>query len=109
MVELDLKHSAQGIRTLYSLRHSYITWQLTTGEVSMEILAKQCGISVQMIEQHYSHVVPKMFIKELFGVELAKSRPKDKENSPVIIANHQKRLTEMFKKWECKYKKLGCI
>lgn len=53
--DTELKHSAHGVRTLYSLRHSYITWQLTMGKVSMEILAKQCGTSVQMIEQHYSH------------------------------------------------------
>tara|TARA_R110002050_G_scaffold286437_1_gene436834 strand:+ start:53 stop:1144 length:1092 start_codon:yes stop_codon:yes gene_type:complete len=41
--EVNLKQSPHGVRTLYSLRHSYITWQLMTGEVSMDVLAKQCA------------------------------------------------------------------
>ncbi|WP_351123063.1 site-specific integrase, partial [Shewanella sp. T24-MNA-CIBAN-0130] len=43
LLEIGLKQSAHGVRTLYSLRHTYITWQLMSGDVSMEILAKQCG------------------------------------------------------------------
>ena len=38
LVEIDLKNSAHSVRTLYSLRHSYITWQLVTGEVSIVVL-----------------------------------------------------------------------
>ncbi len=110
LLEIDLKKSAHGVRTLYSLRHSYITWQLMTGEVSMEILAKQCGTSVQMIEQHYSHVVPKMFTRELSGVDIAASKPKKKkQRSPEVIAKNQKRLALLFKEWELEYKKRGCI
>ena len=40
LVDIGLKQSAHGVRTLYSLRHTYITWQLMSGEVSMEVLAK---------------------------------------------------------------------
>jgi integrase len=110
VVEIDLKNSPHGVRTLYSLRHSYITWQLMTGEISMEILAKQCGTSVQMIEQHYSHVVPKMFTRELSGVDISASKPKkEKQLSPVFIAKTQKRQIKQFKEWELEYKKRGCI
>ena len=102
---IELKQSAHGVRTLYSLRHSYITWQLMTGDVSMEILAKQCGTSVQMIEQHYSHVVPKMFTKELSGVDMGtvkpKKKPKKSKNSTKVI--------NMLKEWEVEYKRRGCI
>lgn len=110
LVEQDLKNSPHGVRTLYSLRHSYITWQLMTGDVSMEILAKQCGTSVQMIEQHYSHVVPKMFTRELSGVDIAASKPKKKKQlSPEKIAKSQERQIKQFKEWELEYKKRGCI
>ncbi|SQH78331.1 Phage integrase [Shewanella benthica] len=109
LFETGLKQSAHGVRTLYSLRHTYITWQLMSGEVSMEILAKQCGTSVQMIEQHYSHVVPKMFARELSGVEIRKSKPKKKAASPAALAKKKARLTKEFNEWKFEYKKRGCI
>ncbi|WP_299083228.1 site-specific integrase [uncultured Paraglaciecola sp.] len=107
--EVGLKQSPHGVRILYSLRHTYITWQLMSGEVNMEILAKQCGTSVQMIEQHYSHVIPKMFTKELSGVDIGRSKPQKKKRSPEVIAKSQARLTKRFKEWEAEYKKRGCI
>lgn len=109
LLETGLKQSAHGVRTLYSLRHTYITWQLMSGEVSMEILAKQCGTSVQMIEQHYSHVVPKMFTRELSGVEMRQSKPKKKTVSPTVLAKNNARLVKQFKEWGLEYKKRGCI
>ena len=42
-------------RTLYSLRHFYITRALMRG-TSHEFIAKQCGTSSAMITKHYSHV-----------------------------------------------------
>ncbi|WP_220739367.1 hypothetical protein [Shewanella sp. c952] len=75
----------------------------------MEVLAKQCGTSLQMIEQHYSHVVPKMFTRELSGVEVRKSKPKKKTVSPTILAKKQIRLTKEFNEWWLEYKKRGCI
>ncbi|MCL1067462.1 site-specific integrase [Shewanella olleyana] len=107
--EIGLKKSPHGVRTLYSLRHSYITWQLMSGEVSMEILAKQCGTSLQMIEQHYSHVIPKMFTRELSGVEIQKAAPKKKPLSTGVLAKNQARLTKQFKEWSLEYKRRGCI
>lgn len=52
-----------------------------TGNVSMEVLAKQCGTSIQTLEQHYSHVVPKMFTKELSGVDIGTTKPKKKQQN----------------------------
>lgn len=43
-------------RTLYSLRHSYITWQLEANRVSPLMITKQCGTSVKMLEEHYAHL-----------------------------------------------------
>jgi len=51
-------------------------------DISMEIIAKQCGTSVAMIEQHYSHVVPKMFKNELSGVDFDKDKP-NKKHKPL--------------------------
>ncbi|ACJ31125.1 Phage integrase [Shewanella piezotolerans WP3] len=109
LLDTGLKQSAHGVRTLYSLRHTYITWQLMSGEVSMEILAKQCGTSVQMIEQHYSHVVPKMFTRELSGVEVRKPKPKKKAASPTALAKSHARLAKQFNEWGLEYRKRGCI
>jgi integrase len=103
--ECNLKDSPDGPRTLYSLRHSYITWQLLRRDLRLDILAKQCGTSVAMIEQHYSHVVPSMFEEELSGVKFKKQPKKEKpmtDKSLAIIENR-------FKSWEAEYKKRGCI
>lgn len=52
--------------TPYSLRHSYITFRLVKAEdMSVFALAKNCGTSVQMIEQFYSDAITEDFIDEL--------------------------------------------
>lgn len=52
--ELDLKVDRQGNqRTLYSLRHSYISFRLLEGADIYQV-AKNCRTSVEMIEQHYA-------------------------------------------------------
>ncbi|MFK5949944.1 MAG: hypothetical protein QM500_14365 [Methylococcales bacterium] len=73
----------------------------------MEVIAKQCGTSVAMIEQHYSHVVPKMFTNELSGVELKQDKLVNKSHKlpPKAIIKR----TEKMKNWEIEYKKRGCI
>ncbi|MDC2888989.1 tyrosine-type recombinase/integrase [Psychrosphaera algicola] len=76
----ELKNSPDGPRTLYSLRHTYITWQLLKKDLRIDILAKQCGTSTAMIEQHYSHVVPSMFEEELSGVKFDE-KPKKSTSS----------------------------
>jgi len=64
--KLGLQANSHGKRTLYSLRHSYITWELQAG-TDIQAIATQCGTSIEMIERHYSHVVPAMFANKLSG------------------------------------------
>lgn len=65
--KLNLKNSPWGERTLYSLRHSYITWNLRN-KADIPALATQCGTSIEMIDRTYSHLLPSMFRHELSGV-----------------------------------------
>jgi integrase len=52
--DLDLKFDREGNRrTLYSLRHSYISFRLLEGADIYQI-AKNCRTSVEMIEKHYA-------------------------------------------------------
>ncbi len=52
-------------RAPYSLRHSYATFALLYGRVSVYTLAANMGTSVDMIEKHYGHVKPFRAHKEL--------------------------------------------
>ena len=47
-------------RTIYSLRHTYATFQLVNNNVDMHTLAKQMGTSILMLEKHYSHLTPRL-------------------------------------------------
>jgi integrase len=67
---LKLNQGPGGKRTLYSLRHTYIT-HLLLDRVPPSVIAKQCGTSTAMIELHYSHITPLMYTKELVGSETA--------------------------------------
>lgn len=72
-----------------------------SSDVSMEVLAKQCGTSVQMIEQHYSRVVPSMYAKELSGVDIGSGKsPEIREQRPKAKAKNEARLITLFKGWE---------
>jgi integrase len=52
--------------TIYSLRHTYITFRLQFGKnISIHSLAKNCRTSVSMIEQFYSDAVSEDFVDEL--------------------------------------------
>ena len=76
--------------------------------VSMEILAKQCGTSISMIEQHYSHVIPKMFGNQLSGIEMDEIKQvKDRFalSTESAVASYTKRAKE----WEANYRRRGCI
>lgn len=43
-------------RTLYSLRHFYITQAIINNRAALHTIAKQCGTSLGMLEKHYSHL-----------------------------------------------------
>jgi integrase len=66
--KLELNDDKLSERTLYSLRHSYITWNLKTKAV-IAALAKQCSTSIEMIDRTYSHLLPSMFRREFSGVD----------------------------------------
>lgn len=53
-------------RTLYSLRHTYVTLGLVHNGTDIHTLARQIGSSVEMIEKHYSHVVPYLARAQLY-------------------------------------------
>ena len=42
--------------SLYSFRHQYICWRLRYGGVPIHLIAKNCGTSIQKIEQTYGHI-----------------------------------------------------
>jgi integrase len=52
-------------RTLYSLRHTYATLALLTGDVDIHTLARQMGNSVLMLERHYSKLTATMAAERL--------------------------------------------
>jgi integrase len=56
--ECELLKDAEGnVRSLYSLRHTYATFQLLRDEApDLMLLAQNMGTSVLMLERHYSHV-----------------------------------------------------
>jgi integrase len=54
-------------RTLYSLRHTYATFQIVYRGIDLHLLAKQMGTSIAMIEKHYSHLKPRMNAHKLTG------------------------------------------
>ena len=47
-------------RTLYSLRHTYATLALVSGDVDIHTLSRQMGTSVAMLERHYSKLTATM-------------------------------------------------
>lgn len=77
--ELKLDESPQGKRTLYSLHHSFITWELIAQELTIDVLARQWEISIEMIALHYSHVIPHMFSQELSDVVLPDKKEIEKK------------------------------
>lgn len=54
-------------RTLYSFRHMYATFALLNDGLDIHTLAIQMGTSIQMIEQHYSHLTPRLRKEVLTG------------------------------------------
>jgi hypothetical protein len=54
-------------RTLYSFRHTYATFALLNDGMDIHTLAIQMGTSIQMIEQHYSHLTPRLRKEVLTG------------------------------------------
>jgi integrase len=59
------KSSKGSVRTLYALRHTYVTLKLLTGNIDIHTLSKQTGNSTAMIERHYSKLTATMAAEKL--------------------------------------------
>ena len=56
-----IKCPRTGLNTmLYSLRHTYATFASINDGMDIHALAIQMGISIGMIERHYSHLTPRL-------------------------------------------------
>ena len=55
-------------RTLYSLRHTYVTFQIFNG-IDYHMLSKNLGTSIGMLEKHYSHLTPTLGANKLAGIK----------------------------------------
>ena len=55
-----LKNTEGQTRTLYSLRHTYATFELLRNSTDIHTLSKQMGTSVRMLEAHYSKLTATM-------------------------------------------------
>ncbi len=66
MRDTDLLKNEDGQnRTLYSLRHTYATFELLRGSTDIHTLSKQMGNSAAMLEKHYSKLTATMAAERL--------------------------------------------
>jgi integrase len=65
--DLLVDKSGEGVRTLYSLRHTYATFQILYNKVDYNVLAKNMGTSIGMLQAHYDHLTPTLAANELAG------------------------------------------
>ena len=72
--DLGLTVGIDGERSLYSLRHTYITDKLRDGTHAHKI-SKQVGTTLKMIEDHYGHITALDFAGELSGRKSKHLRP----------------------------------
>ena len=105
--KLNLKQSPYGERTLYSLRHSYITWNLKT-KADIAALAKQCGTSIEMIDRTYSHLLPSMFRQEFSGVDY-EQKNSDSLKIRKIKSKTKEKNCKDYIQLEVKHKERGFI
>ncbi len=72
LIYTNLLQNRQGERrSLYSLRHTYATFNLMDG-IDIHLLSRQLGTSVTMIEKHYSHLIPSHSANILAGKDYSK-------------------------------------
>lgn len=70
-------------------------------KVTIDALARQCGTSIEMIERHYNHVIPRMFSKQLSGVVLPDK--KEIEKKWELQESLAKRWKARYITWEANY------
>jgi len=69
-------------RSLYSLRHTYATFQILYGKIDLHTLAKNMGTSIAMLERHYSH------LEVIHKAELLAGRAEGKGKSVTKVAKN---------------------
>jgi integrase len=73
-------------RSLYSLRHTYATFQIIYNRLDLHTLAKNMGTSIAMLERHYSHLEVLHRAEALAGkAEQGKPRGKGRVRETRII------------------------
>lgn len=85
-------------RTLYSLRHSYATFQILNG-VDMATLAVQMGTSIAMLERHYSKLKPYMKLKVLNGSATTNTASNSLES---VVVRQQETIERLMKLLEAR-------
>ena len=80
-------------------------------QLPAQIIARQCGTSIQMLEQHYSHVMPEMFASDLSGLDFSEEDPikilvHDTEEDKAELARD---TAKWISEWNAEYKKRGCL
>lgn len=86
--KLGIKDGPNGPRSLYSLRHTFVTLGLKKG-LDHNKISRAIGTSIQMIEKHYNKSKTSDFEDQLFGVKTKKKLETDYED-PItyIIETH---------------------
>lgn len=84
LIKAGLLNDVNGARrSLYSLRHTYATFQILYGKLDLHTLAKNMGTSIAMLERHYSHLEVLHRAEALAGRRYSKtSRPNVLTESP---------------------------
>ncbi len=77
-----------GVRTPYSLRHTFITKKLVEGVGPFDI-AVQCGTSVQQIQKTYCHMLPEELYCKIFKIEKAQEPLKGVQKGVRAMMSHE--------------------
>lgn len=82
-----LKDVNSSKRSLYSLRHTYATFQILYSKIDLHTLAKNMGTSIAMLERHYSHLEVLHRADVLAGRSEAKRKvkPKAQPETKIIV------------------------
>ena len=72
-------------RSLYSLRHTYATFQILYSKIDLHTLAKNMGTSIAMLERHYSHleVLHRADVLAGRGDSKPKAKPKNQADTKI--------------------------
>jgi len=72
-------------KTIYSLRHFWITLQLLAGRVDVYKVARYAGTSLQQIQRHYDNMKDAEVSKEVLSFDMRF----DKNNNELIILDSE--------------------